>query len=130
MIAQREGGSPVQDIVLATSHARLSICALLRAARHLPSGQNPEHKKPPGRPSKLSSSILKFMRLEFTRSPFMTPFELKKYHPDLFSGVSVRSIQHHAMRSLNMPARKAAKKPLITTKMKKKRLAFALKYRH
>ncbi len=69
------------------------------------------------------------MRRSVTKNPAITAKELKQELPELLSGFSIRAIQRCLLVYLRMPSRKAAKKPLITDKMKKKRLAFAKKYR-
>ena len=42
---------------------------------------------------------------------------------------SIRVIQHHCLKTLKLPSKKMACKPLLTQAMKDKRVAFALKYR-
>ena len=51
-------------------------------------------------------------------------------HPELLENVAVRTIQHRLQKGLGLPSRKAAKKPLLTERMKKQRIAFAKKYIH
>jgi hypothetical protein len=62
-------------------------------------------------------------------NPFKTAKQLKK---EVFgwSNVSVRMIQHVLQKELNLPSRVAAKKPLLTKLMIKKRLKFCSKYQH
>ncbi len=43
--------------------------------------------------------------------------------------MSERSIQRHLQITLKLPSRSAAQKPLLTPKMKKKRLAFCRAYK-
>jgi hypothetical protein len=43
--------------------------------------------------------------------------------------VSVRTIQEQLQKRMGLPSHRAAKKPLLTKAMKRKRLAFAKKYR-
>jgi hypothetical protein len=45
-----------------------------------------------------------------------------------FDNISVRRIQELLQKNLKLPAMSAAKKPLLTAKMTKKRLAFCRKY--
>ena len=63
------------------------------------------------------------------KNPFKSARELKKDVPG-WSDVSVRTIQHRLQKQLGLPSRRAAKKPMVTLKMKQKRLAFARKYRN
>ena len=60
----------------------------------------------------------------------MTALELQNLHPKLLQHVKIRTVQHCLQKDLDLPSRKPAKKPLITERMKTKRLAFAKKYSH
>ena len=62
--------------------------------------------------------------------PLITPASLKKKHPKLLEEVSIRTIQHRLKNDLGLPCRRAAKKSLLTEKMRKKRLTFAKNYQH
>ena len=44
--------------------------------------------------------------------------------------VALRTIQHRLQKGLGLPSRKAAKKSLLTERMKKQLIAFAKKYIH
>ena len=55
--------------------------------------------------------------------------QLRRIYSNLFKNVSLRTIRHRLQKDLNMPSRRAAKKPLFTDKMKQKRLEFAYKYK-
>ena len=62
--------------------------------------------------------------------PSIAPASLKKKHPKLLEGISIRTIQHRLKNDLGLPCRRAAKKPLLTEKMRKKTLTFAKNYQH
>ncbi len=62
-----------------------------------------------------------------SRNLFKTGREVKQELVE-FSNISVRRIQKLLQKELKMPARAAAKKPLLTKKMTKKRLAFCKKF--
>lgn len=62
--------------------------------------------------------------------PGITALELKEKHPKLLQDVTVRTVQHRLQKDLKLPSRRAAKKPLLTDKMRKKRLQFCKNYRH
>ena len=51
----------------------------------------------------------------------------QKKNPSLLKNIAVRTIQHRLQKEHKMPARHAAKKPLLTKAMKKKRLDFCRK---
>ncbi len=59
----------------------------------------------------------------------MSAGQLRATVPDV-AVLSQRSVQRALHKDLKMPSRVAALKPLLTMKMKKKRLAFCRKYRH
>lgn len=60
--------------------------------------------------------------------PSMPAKILKSQNPDLLRNVSERTVQHRLQKDLGLPCRVAAKKPLLTKPMKKKRMAFCRKY--
>ena len=68
------------------------------------------------------------MKKMIMRNPRITGKKLKAKVPGL-DVCSVRTVQRWCLKRLDMPARKPAKKPLITERMKAQRLAFAMKYR-
>jgi hypothetical protein len=59
----------------------------------------------------------------------MTALDLKQTVAELAT-VSERTIQRSLQKDLKMPSRRAAQKPLLTEKMKKKRMAFCKVYQH
>ena len=69
------------------------------------------------------------MKREILKNPFMSATELKKNNPNLLHDVSIRTIQHRLQKELRLPAHRASKKPLLTMKMRGKRMQFARKYR-
>ena len=58
----------------------------------------------------------------------MTALELQNLYPGLLQHVKIRLVQHRLQKDSDLTSRKPAKKPLITERMKTKRLAFAKKY--
>ncbi len=58
----------------------------------------------------------------------MTADDLKENVPEL-PAISERSVQRHLQTTLGMPSRSAAQKPLLSLKVKKKRLAFCKAYK-
>jgi hypothetical protein len=59
------------------------------------------------------------------------PFKIAREKGEVpgFADIFVRSIKHMCQKRLGLPSRCAAKKPLLTAKMVKKRLAFCKKHR-
>jgi transposase len=93
-----------------------------------PSATPPPPKKRSGRPSAATFREEERLRRYVLRYPFKTARELKKEVIG-WSDISVRTIQKICQRKLGLPSRCAAKKPLLTARMVKKRIAFCKKYR-
>ena len=81
----------------------------------------------PGKPRMLTFVILKILKTNLIKSPFMTTEKLKHKYPEYFNVISIRTIQHRCRVDLGMPIRKSPKKPLLTARMRKQGLAFARK---
>ncbi len=71
---------------------------------------------------------LLILKRQITKYPAMTAADLKETVPKV-SSFSDRTIQHHLQKSLNLPNISAAQKPLLTPRMKKKKLAFCAAYK-
>ena len=108
---------------------RITIYKLKKAAATLPEGGVPPRKQGSGGKRKTSPRTDKVLKREVMQNPSMTASELKKKHPDLLGNVAIRTIQHRLQKDLGLPCRRAAKKPLLTDAMKKKRITFAKKYK-
>jgi hypothetical protein len=83
-------------------------------------------KKRSGRPREHTKVQEEGLRRYILRHPFKTAKQLKLEAPG-WSNASVRTIQDACNKRLGLPSRCAAKKPLLTDKMVKKRLAFCKK---
>jgi transposase len=82
-----------------------------------------------GRPMKATDRERKRLKDFVQRFPFKTAREVKNECPG-WDSKSVRYIQYTLQKLLGLPSRSAAKKPLLTAAMKKKRLSFAKKNLH
>ena len=69
------------------------------------------------------------MRRLCVRKPSITSSEIKNSLP-LLANVSTRTIRRRLNTEMNLPVRKALKKPLLTPRMAKQRLEFCCRYRH
>jgi transposase len=107
-----------------------TVQRIIRENRLLPVGSPVLGPKPKsGRPKKTTKATDRMLKMTVCGDPFITAKELKKQMPEVLANVSVRTIQHRLQKDMKLPSRSAAMKPLITDKMKKKRLAFAKKYK-
>jgi transposase len=117
------------EIVARTGRNATSITRTLAAARKLGGQKIPQRKKGSGRPRKVTKSVLKSIKRQITKYPYMSAGQLRATVPDV-AALSDRSVQRALQKDLKMPSRVAALKPLLALKMKKKRLAFCRKYKH
>ena len=81
-----------------------------------------------GRPQKPSKRSDQVMRREVEVNPTITDKEISVLHPGLFANVFEISIQRRLQIKLGLPSCQAAKKPLLTQKIKKSRPYFCRKY--
>jgi transposase len=128
ILSWREEGVSVDVIAERLGCHRSAIFRLLNKAKNLPPLQIPERKKGSGRPKKIPGHALKILERFVKKNPLATAGDIKQQVPEV-SGISVRHINWLILKKLKMPSRIAAQKPLLTEKMKKKRLAFAKKHR-
>ena len=88
-----------------------------------------KRKKGSGGVRKIKKETDVILKRLVSEKPRITAKEIKKLHPDVLKDVSVRIIQNHLNKNLNLPSMHAAKKPLLTAAMKAKRLTFCKKYK-
>lgn len=119
-----------RDIAMRSGRSMQAIRMLKKAAAGLPPNAIPKRKEGSGRPRKTSMRTDSMLKREVMSCPTVTAGELKANHPDVLAGVSTRTIQHRLQKHMKMPCRKAAKKPLITARMRKQRLDFCSKYKN
>jgi transposase len=92
-----------------------------------PTDLPPPPMKRSGRKKLSDDRLEKRLRQYVMQFPFKTAKELKNEVPG-WENMTVRYIQKTLQKRLGLPARNAAKKPLLTQRMKMKRLAFAKKH--
>ena len=83
-----------------------------------------------GRPRKTSSRTDKAMKRLVQRKPFLSSAQIKSSLPGLLCDVSNRTIRHRLNKELGMKARRPLRKPLLTAKMRQRRLQFCEKHRY
>jgi transposase len=106
-----------------------TVRRIIREVKDLPVSANPPPpKKRSGRPRLTNRKLDERLRRYLLRYPFKTAKELKTEVVG-WQNVSVRTIQKVCKVRLGLPSRCAAKKPLLTAKMVKKRLSFCKKHR-
>ena len=128
-LTQLQQGVSAMRVAADIGVSRRSIYSLKRAAAALPPGTTPPRKPGTGTHRKTSPRTDNLLRREVLSNPSISAAALKKKYPELLDRVSVRTIQHRLQKDLGLPCRRAAKKPMLTAAMKKKRLAFCHKYK-
>ena len=123
-------GVPVTKVAADLNVSRQTVYTLLKVTKGLPESTVPKRKIGSGRKRKTTARTDYLLRREVLLRPSITPISLKRKHPKLLEGVSIRTIQHRLKNDLGLTCRRAAKKPLLTEKMRKKRLTFAKNYQH
>ncbi|KAK3887063.1 hypothetical protein Pcinc_008835 [Petrolisthes cinctipes] len=125
-----EQGMPIINIAQEIGVSRQAIFRLKKAATDLSPGAIPQQKPGCGRKKATTPRTDKLLKHDVLKNPSTTAAALKKKYPLLLRNVAVRTVQHWLQKDLGLPARRAAKKPLLTAVMKKKRIAFCNKYKH
>jgi len=85
---------------------------------------------PLGRPPKVTEVAKRSLKKFIMSNPRASAAECKIADPGNLKDISIRTIQATLKDKLGIPSRRAAKKPLLTLRMKKMRLMFAKKYKH
>ena len=122
-----EKGDSVIAVARDIGVSREAIYQLNRLAVLLPHGMIPKRKSGSGAPKKTSPRTDKLLKREVTSYPSITAVKLKSKHSELLHNVSASTIRHRLQKDLKLPCRRAAKKPMLTAAMKKKRLNFCKK---
>jgi IS30 family transposase len=126
IMAWREEGVSTSAIADRLGRHRSSVKRLLAKTKALPKDVIPERKKGSDRPVMIKSHALKVLERYVKKNPRSTARIVKQE----VACLTVRYINHLILKRLKIPSRMAAQKPLLTKKMKSKRLAFAKKYKH
>ena len=79
----------------------------------------PKRKSSSGAPKKTLPKTDKLLKHKVSSYPSITAVELKNKHHEL---LSTKTIRHRLQKNLGVLGRRAAKKPMLTAAMKKKRL--------
>lgn len=124
-----EKGDSVIAVARDLGVSREAIYQLKRSAAPLPKGTVPKRKSGSGAPKKTTARTDNLLKREVLSNPAITAVELKINHKELLQNVATRTIRHRLQKDLDLPIRRAAKKPMLTAAMKKKRLGFCKKYK-
>ena len=124
----RDQGKSYSEIGTALQLAKSTVALWVQRSRSLPPGTVPATRKQAGRARITSPTTDRMLRRTVIEYPSISARELRNENPDTLGNVSIRTIQHRLKKDLNLPARRPAAKPLLTKKMKAKRVAFCKRY--
>jgi hypothetical protein len=129
ILAWHSVGLSAKEIAGKLKRHDASIRKVIRDNKALPEDAlPPAPKRRSGRPRIMKHRHEERLRRYLLRFPFKTAKELKAEVPGC-AKLSVRQIQFICKQRLALPSGCAAKKPLLTAKMIRKRLTFCKKYR-
>lgn len=125
--ALHKAGFGAKAIVAETGLAQRTVERWLQRCRTAVGDTTPTHLPKSGRPRKCSRKTLRVIKHQLHASPTKSAREIKETFPTLLSNVSIRTVQRYALKDLDLPTRKSAKKPLLTASHKANRVIFANK---
>jgi len=128
-IAWRQENVSVNEIAQRLGRGRMSIFRLFSKMKISGRNEMPKRKPGSGRPRKATAFVKEELMKYIVKYPMATATDIMADLPHVVGDMAVRTVQDILCRELGMRSKVAAKKPLLTDKMKKKRLDFANKYK-
>ena len=120
---------PLNQIRAQTQMSEATLRHVLAYSRKNPSLPIKKRRTGSGRKSLVGQETVRLVKKFLIREPTLTAKNLKERIPGL-QHLGIRAIQKICLKKCNLPSRKMAAKPLLTEKMKQKRVAFAHQYGH
>ncbi len=112
----------MKEIAARLGHSEHATGMHIGALKDLPVNSTPPSRS--GRPSETSTTQDRRLQSYIEQNPFKSAPQLKNKIAE-WADVSVRTNQDCLQKKLGLPSHRAAKKPLLTSAVRKKRLAFA-----
>ena len=103
--------APVAKVAADLNVSRQTVYILLKATKGLPEGTLPKRKLGSGKKQKTTARTDHLLKREVLLRPSITPASLKKKHPKLLEGVSIRTIQHRLKNDFGLPVGVQQKSP-------------------
>lgn len=103
---------------------KISVASVNKFLKLKDAGESLEPKKRTGRQRKTSSRTDMQIKRLVSQKPFLSAAQIKAELPGILDDVSCRTVQHRLHSELGFKARRPARKPFLTKKMRKKRLEF------
>ena len=103
--------TPVAKVAADWNVSRQTVYTLLKATKGLPEGTLPKQKLGSGKMQKTTARTDHLLKREVLLRPSITPASLKKKHPKLLEGVSIRTIQHRLKNDFGLPVGVQQKSP-------------------
>ena len=127
IIALKKSGSQTKEIAELIGVSPRSVRTWYKKFRENGGVDTPTHKTRPGRDKKTSRRCMNIVKRQLESNPRITARTLKELNPEVFGEVSVRTVNRR-IAELGYTSHRPVKKPLLTLKQRKKRVAIARKY--
>jgi|SRR5215469_10457883 len=128
IIALHKCGYSIRDIAKKLTVPKSTVNFWILRHKNQGAGSTPAPKCRSGRPRKTTFHTDKVIKRTVLKNPSISAKEIKYEHINVLQDVSERTIQRRLQKDLKLPSRHAARKPLLTAVMRKKRIAFCKKY--
>lgn len=131
IIALHDSGVSCNGIAKKLNRGRRTIERIVfsdQKSEMIRTGKPTPPKPKSGRPKRTSEHLDRLIRRAIKENPRLSANGIKAHFKEELKDVSIRTIQHRLQKDLGFESRHAARKPLLTDAMKKKRIAFAKKH--
>ena len=88
----------------------------------------PTQKKRPGKPKKTGKLVVNIVKRELEKNPRVSARKVKQNNPEIIGECSIIRTVNRRISDLGYTSHHPVKKPLLTLKQRKNRVAFAKKY--
>ena len=129
MVALKDQGASANDLAVKFHVNVTTVHRTIKDADQYRLGSKPVQNPNLGRPRIIKERTENILRRQLRINPFLTAAELREMNKPFLGKASIRTIQDNLARHMGLPCRRAAKKPLLTPRMKKQRYRWALKHR-
>ena len=113
IVAWKQENVPIKVICERSGRGKATIMRILAATKELPRNTVTKHKFVGGRRRKTSRFTDTIMKREIQKNPRLTALDLQTLHPNFLKNITIRTVQHHFQKDLNLPSLKAVKKNLL-----------------
>jgi transposase len=129
-IAWWEEGVSQHEVSRRLKVHRRTISRLVTAYQKSNNGSLPQRRSGSGRPKKVTDKMLAKIKKDILSNPFLTARQIKSKNRKLLETISLRTVRRILLENLSLASRVAARKPILSNRMKHNRIEFAKQYQH